>query len=234
MAYSKRKTGSKKKNKKNIIHFRSCAYNDYIAARMLIGNGLLLQGCQLANTSIEKYFKSFLEFRGNSLRGHKTSGKMLKSVFNFDKELGQRINESFINMLSKSYETRYINSLPGGYNICIPQVKILAELDYTVDLLRRKMDIKQDGKSIETRYEVDIKNKRSELYASNYILQGTNRSDFISQRSRVYELSVDKYRELLEIEYVTESVVDDGEFMKDTLVTVDGMSYRLSYKPISE
>ena len=53
-----------------IIDFLQAAFDDYIAARVLIRAGLLPQGAILASTAIEKYCKTVLAFQGQSNPGH--------------------------------------------------------------------------------------------------------------------------------------------------------------------
>lgn len=47
-----------------IQSFLKVGYDDYLSARILINHKLLLQGTILANTSIEKYLKAILIFKG--------------------------------------------------------------------------------------------------------------------------------------------------------------------------
>jgi HEPN domain. len=108
--------------------FLAAAFNDYIAARVLLSNALPLQGAIQASTAIEKYLKVFLEFRGNSSKGHLKRAH-LNAVRNFAPDLWKTFNEEFFLLCQKVYDLRYPDSLPAGYNVVIAGREFLAELD---------------------------------------------------------------------------------------------------------
>jgi hypothetical protein len=52
------------------VEYLNLAFKDYIAARMLLNNNMLLQGAGLASSAIEKYLKAYALFAGKPLRRH--------------------------------------------------------------------------------------------------------------------------------------------------------------------
>ena len=99
---SKRKKTTKPERVRDVISFLNLGFKDYLAARVLLNLGLLLQGATLASTSIEKYFKAIIAFRGNVSKGH-LKGAHLRSVKNLDPNLYASLNESFLRFLRKCH-----------------------------------------------------------------------------------------------------------------------------------
>jgi len=199
-----------------ILSFLSLAYKDYLASRVLFNKELLLEACILANTSIEKYFKAIIAFQGKSAWGHDIS-KLLNALKNFDPKLYEIINKEFIEFLCKAYKLRYFDDLPEGYNLAISQYKILAELDYTVSILSKKLKFKKNDKDVELSYDLDLRNNNQNLWENNYILNKTNKSKFIEREQAVYEVRILKLTNVLEVVYRSRSSKNDGLFLKEAL-----------------
>ena len=53
-----------------VTHFRLVGYQDYVAARLLLRNGLEIQGLILASTCMEKYLKEVLATAGKATATH--------------------------------------------------------------------------------------------------------------------------------------------------------------------
>src|SRR5690606_26995189 len=91
-------------NNKLIGYLRS-SFDDYIASSILFNSGMLTQACCLANTSIEKHFKAFVDFKGNTIKAKHNLEKLLPSVKSFDSDLFNKLNIEFLLELTKIYET---------------------------------------------------------------------------------------------------------------------------------
>ncbi len=127
-----------------ITKWISIADRDYIAARFLILNDLVVQGAFLSNTAIEKYLKaicvakdiSFKEIRHDT---PKLYDKVSKAI---SRDL--EINQKYLDLIYKCYEGRYFDKLKPGKNIAFSAIKMLVELDYSVFQLRGGFDLKKD------------------------------------------------------------------------------------------
>jgi len=163
-----------------IINFIDSGYADYISARTLINTNQLIQGCILANTALEKYFKAFMLFKGDNVKKIHVLNKLTPSVFNFDHKLKKVINEEFINLLTLAYLYRYYDDLISGYNLAIIKRKVLAEIDYIVSELEPKIKFSSSELNKKTtKYDNDVQQKNSLLFQNNYILNNINKDNFI-------------------------------------------------------
>ena len=219
-----------------LIGYLGSSFDDYIASRVLFNSGMLTQACCLANTAIEKYFKAFVEFKGNKIKAKHNLAKLLPTVENFDSDLYNKLNIEFLLELTKIYETRYIGDCPGGYNFVILRNKYLAELDYTYSLIEPKIRYSKKGKEIrETLYEMLISAKNPAIWTNNYLLNKIEKNTFIENLDLVYELRVVKSNnELLEVKYSTSESKNNGKFRFEALKTNDFKSFTFSHKPVDK
>ena len=136
------------------------ADQDYVAARTLLLKGLLVQGCGLANTAVEKYFKAVLVLNGSSspkgVRGHDV-------VHLYEKlpsaGIDRGLNIDFLRVLLKAYRMRYPDDLEVGFNIALEQVKVLAEIDTAVHAIRKGFQFHQQKTEGPTSLEALIESK---------------------------------------------------------------------------
>ncbi len=202
----------KKKLKKDILHWLAAADEDYIAARLLLMNGFLKQGAMLSNTAIEKYLKTLLFYADMKIpKTHDT----LK-IFN---EMGDEatkitsINKGFVSFLAKSYKLRYVEELPIGYNIHLDQIKILAELDRTVFVIRKNLKFETlDGKSISTRIDFLIEQKDATLLGKNTCFGDYAKDLLFKEKSRWLSLLVYGDHNIIEGIGEIDGTLDDGKF----------------------
>jgi HEPN domain-containing protein len=112
-------------------HWIKWADSDYLAARALLLGKLLVQGCGLANTAVEKYLKARC---ANLERPIPRTHDVTKLYFEVKKHggVGFLLNETFLQFLEKAYTLRYPDDIPAGFNIAMHEMKALAELDRTV------------------------------------------------------------------------------------------------------
>ena len=119
-------------DKKEIGGLLYVAYEDYVSARILLLSGSLMNGCILANTSLEKLLKALIFYCGeNNLKKYQHRAHQLLDDLN-KKGFKPNINREFLSALSMIYDSRYIgdnNKVKPGYNFTIVKNKFLAELD---------------------------------------------------------------------------------------------------------
>lgn len=219
-----------------LIGYLGSSFDDYIASRVLFNSGMLTQACCLANTAIEKYFKAFVDFKGNTIKAKHNLGKLLPTVKSFDSDLFNKLNIEFLLELSKIYETRYIGDCPGGYNFVILRNKYLAELDYIYSLLEPKIRYSNQGKEIrKTNYEMLISAKNPAIWTNNYLLNKIDKTTFIENLDFAYELRVvESNNQLMEVKYSTLESKNNGRFRFEALKTNDFKSFTLSHKPVDK
>ena len=209
------------KKTKNILSFLGLAYKDYLAARTLLRTEQLFRGVILFCTAIEKYFKVFLAAKGNMSKTHNVL-KLFDTVRNFDKNLADSINKDFIVMLSNSYNMRYFdnevfNNTSQEFNICVLKLKVLAELDYTVDLLENGWSFSDKNGAMKRQYNTDFEAKNELLYSDNYLLQGLSKEEFLLNPDYILELRNTKQMGVIEMCYRTHHSSNDGRFNIEAL-----------------
>ncbi len=186
-----------------IQSFLKTGYGDYLASRILINHNLLLQGTILANTSIEKYLKAILTFKDDKFKfTHKTT-VLLEELKDFDDKLYDQINKQFVNLIEQSYKLRYIDALPVGFRVALVRRNVLAELDFTVSLFANKiqLNLNPNSSSNDTKYFFDKKNKSSDLYLNNFILNELPKNEFLLGIDDVYEFINDENGNFIEVIY---------------------------------
>lgn len=209
----------KKVNRHKIMGLLSMSFNDYLAARILINRNKLLQGCILANTSIEKYFKALMEVQSTNAFGKHDLMKQMPFIKNQYPSLYKKLNIEFLTQLSEIYKSRYIDSLPIGYSFAIIQRKYIAELDYTYSILEPIIEISnsKSGDKADFGYQISLKNNDNDLWSENYLLNKLDKTTFIEQPSIVNEFRVLQKGDFLEVIYSTDSVKNDNKFKYDAL-----------------
>lgn len=201
-----------------ILAFLHLACADYLAARVLLRSGLVLQGTILASTAVEKYFKAILMCRGNTSEGHLKRAH-LRAVNNFDTRLYSSLNESFLLLLSKCYKLRYPNSVRAGFNLCLSARSILAELDDSVAKIQKRFVFGQGSRTIQTAYDGYLARKSPELFEENHVLLGKSKSDYVAGGSdHIYEMRFDASLGIIETHYQTERGQQFSNFLQPGLV----------------
>src|SRR4051812_16410463 len=93
------------KEARMLLHWLTWADADYLAARRLLTDGLLLQGAVLANTAIEKYLKALLSLHGGKVVRLHDPLLIYREVKKYRSSL--ELDEKFLELLGKSYRMRY-------------------------------------------------------------------------------------------------------------------------------
>ncbi len=208
-------------DRREIVAWRDLADSDYIASRMLLRNGFLLQGAILANSAIEKYLKAVLRIVGISFM---TQGEKAHDLINLCKKLKKfdekvNINESYLNLLNKAYKLRYPDRIKEEYNIALSQVKTLVGLDETVFKIRKHINI--TGNEREFKFDVLLKEKNEPLLQGNHTFGKTKRNELFKKPLLWYEMRKLKYGNWMEASYLG-MAQDDGKY------NLEGLKHGLS------
>jgi hypothetical protein len=196
--------------------FINLGFTDYLAARVLLNTGLVLQGISMASTSIEKYFKAILSLNETVHRRH-LNRDLLKAVRTIDPNLFQVLNESFFLLLEKCYKLRYLDDLPNGFSVALIQYPSLAELDYSVEKIESRFTLFEESRKLELRYQQMRHEKDPQLVENNFLYSGLGKNQFIeSMESKVYCMRImpppSRY---LEMTYTASKQPHDGNFLRE-------------------
>jgi HEPN domain-containing protein len=196
---------------KKTMQWVAWADNEYITARqLLLTDTALVQGCILSDTAIEKYLKALLVLLGlKNPKLHKVD-KLYEKIKN--NGLNLNINEEYLTLLAKSYQLRYFDDLPLGFNISVTRTKMLVELDHTVFEIRNKFNFKIcSKKTANMRFDRLLEGNDSVLLSKNCYYGNYDRSTLFKEQSYCYELRVLE-QGILEIHYLADGINDDGKY----------------------
>jgi hypothetical protein len=158
-------------------------YSDYIAARFLLNNRFVIQGLTLASTAVEKYWKALIVFNSKNREKyhyHFDNLEKLKDLLSKNcPDLIQKFDPVFLNVLENAFKIRYHDRLKKTIFIGIYLNQVIAELDFTIDLLEK--EILQTQGEVTTHYQRAIRNNDRNLYDNNYILSQQTKKDFMEK-----------------------------------------------------
>lgn len=188
-------------NERLFLGYLNNSYQDYIAARILINKGLLLQGVLLAHTSIEKLLKAvrlfFSKDKYSELKNrYHNLDLLLDDIRHFNQDLYNRINLGFIRNLNRCYKARYFDSIKPGIRLVIYRKSLLHELDGIYKYLYSFIDI-----NLETSYISDINDNNADLYENNHTLTNVCTDEYLSKNDIVYELQCKSDTMIAEMHY---------------------------------
>jgi HEPN domain-containing protein len=200
------------------FHWLKWADSDYLAARYLLLGRMVVQGCVLANTAIEKYLKALrahLELPISRSHAVQTLYDELKT----SAKSPVTLNEGFLRVLQKAYRLRYPDALPDGFNIALNQMKLIAELDRTVFAISSAFTF-SDGTtdSVLTRA---TKAGDQRILEKNVVLNPEQASVFFAADSQSFEFRTNKPL-VINVDYLSPRVTDDGLFGQEGGVLVPG------------
>jgi hypothetical protein len=195
--------------------FVDLGFKDYVAARVLLNNELVLQGATLASASIEKYFRAVTAVTGNQVLGHLQEGH-LQALYAADPIFFAKLNQSFLKMLQVVYDLRYLDNpekAAPGITISLQRRPILAELDFTVTTLVQKFTFWRHKEKLNTLFDQMLESQDPRLWENNYVLGNLDKNKFIANRDIVYSMYIDKRFKLVENLYEVERASTDGNFL---------------------
>ncbi len=160
-------------------------YRDYIAARLLLNNHLIIQGLTLASTSVEKYLKAIIVFNLQKkekydyhLNRFESLKKLLQKVNN---DITEEFDPVFLDILQNAFRIRYYDRIKAPIFMGFHINQLIGELDYTIDFMEKYVSNTQNNGKSMSKYSRAIKNNDSHLYENNYILRNENKKDFMEK-----------------------------------------------------
>lgn len=160
-------------------------YRDYIAARVLLNNHLIVQGLTLASTAVEKYLKALIVFNlqeKERYHYHFDRFELLKNLLSKVKsDVTVEFDPVFVEILENAFKIRYYDKIEKPMFMGFYINQFIGELDYTVDYLERFIaDTQNGGRSISA-YASAIKSKEPHLYDNNFIPSKETKKDFMEK-----------------------------------------------------
>ncbi len=198
------------------FHWIRWADSDYLAARSLLIEGMVVQGCILANTAVEKYLKALHAHLEIPIpRSHAVQAVYRELVATGKSAV--TLNDAFLGALQKAYDLRYPDDLLDGFNIALNQMKVLAELDRTVSAITKCFSFREGVTDFVLTRAAKARDQR--YLARNVVLNPEQASDFFASNSRSFEFR--KQRPLvIEVAYISPGVADDGLFDQEGAVLI--------------
>src|SRR6267154_2553969 len=207
------------------FHWMKWADSDYLAARYLLLGSMVIQGCILANTAIEKYLKALYAHLELPIpRSHAVQA--LYCEVTASRKSTVALNDAFLNVLQKAYGLRYPDELPEDFNIALNQMKLLAELDRTVFAIADCFAFSEGTADFVLTRAAKARDQR--YIARNVVLNPEQTSDLFANDSRSFEFRIHKPL-IINVEYLSPGVADDGLFDQEGAVLIPGQGIKLAF-----
>lgn len=208
------------------------ADSDYQSARLLLLQGLLVQGAAFSNTAVEKYLKSLFAHRDLPIpHSHNVANlyQLVKNKTGSDLDL----NESYLGLLQKAYKLRYPDDVTDGFNIALNQVRLLVELDRTVEKIIERFHIVRTDRNekIMLILERAAQDKDASVLTNNVALDPSLGARLFSSPSHSYDFRRHK-GQTYETNYVTEIVSDGPDYELEGFAVVSDNQFKVAYPPI--
>lgn len=160
-------------------------YRDYIAARVLLNNHLIVQGLTLASTSVEKYLKALIVFNlkeREKYHYHFDSFEKLKSLLcKVNKDVTEEFDPVFLEILENAFKIRYYDNIKQPVFMGFFINQFIGELDYTIDFLENFVAKTENGGASISAYNRAIKNNNPQLFENNFVLGKENKKDYMEK-----------------------------------------------------
>jgi HEPN domain-containing protein len=215
-------------------HWVAWADEDYLAARLLLLSGHVVQGTALASTAVEKYLKAVCTLSGIPFRnvGHNVS-KLNGLLHN--RAIRLELNTDFLKLLNKAYKLRYPDELAEGFNVALNSIAVLAALDVTVERIRRGFQFVRNGEVTTTRLDHARKSQSPELLTKNCAFGNASKEQLFAEPSWCYEVRVFPHRGIMEVSYVVEKLPDQDNLRRNAFTPISGSeerSFNLAWLPM--
>jgi hypothetical protein len=184
------------------IQMLRSAYDDYVAARLLLKSSCLWQGAMLASMAVEKYLKTLFHLRGVTQWGH--LGNKLSEFKNKLASLNNlptAIPAPFLTVLSRSYTLRYYNEIGSPVSCGFFRWQLLAELDRVVYEIEDGITLAEGDTEKPTPYMEAVDNDNESVFDQNWILNGDDREaaylrpgfvlKYVEEENVILDLTVD-------------------------------------------
>jgi hypothetical protein len=176
------------------------AYKDYIGARVLINNKLIIQGLTLASSAIEKYIKAYLVAVGKKPRWvHLDNVNELKKQFGTAHiDVFNALDPAFLSILGKAYAYRYLDQKVEVDYIGVAINQFLAELDYIVDYFEEIIEMYDPDTDlrIDSGYHMAVKAKEGNIIQNNFLHEGVTKREFMERPMVLYSLRINPGKNL--------------------------------------
>ncbi len=160
-------------------------YRDYIAARFLLNNHLIIQGLALASTSVEKYLKAIIVFNlkhKEKYHYHFDRFEKLKNLLaKVNNDVTTEFDPVFLEILENAFKIRYYDRIERPIFMGFYLNQFIGELDYTIDFMEKFIANSQNRGESMSAYNRAIKNNDSYLYENNFVLSKENKKDFMEK-----------------------------------------------------
>lgn len=160
-------------------------YRDYIAARLLLNNHLIIQGLTLASTAVEKYLKAIIVFNleeKERYHFHLDRFELLKELLvKVNNDITEELDPVFLDILQNAFRIRYYDGIKEPIFMGIYINQFIGELDYTIDFLEKYISNTQNLKKSFSKYFRSIKNYDSNLFENNFILSNLSKKEFMEK-----------------------------------------------------
>jgi hypothetical protein len=207
------------------LHWMKWADSDYLAARYLLLGRIVVQGCILANTAIEKYLKALYAHLELPIpRSHAVQA--LHCEITASGQSTVALNDAFLNVLQKAYDLRYPDELPDGFNIALNQMKLLAELDRTVFAITNCFAFGEGTTDFVLTRAAKAGDQR--YVARNVVLNPEQTLDFFASDSQSFEFRIHKPL-IINVEYLSPGVPDDGLFDQKGAVLIPDKGIKFAF-----
>jgi HEPN domain-containing protein len=210
------------------------ADSDYQSARLLLLQGLLVQGAAFSNTAVEKYLKSLFAHRRMPIPHSHSVAVLYQRVKN---ETGSDLdlNESYLQLLQKAYKLRYPDDATDGFNIALNQARLLVELDRTVKKIIERFHIVRTDRNekILLILERAIQDKDALVLTNNVAIDPSQGARLFSNPSHSYDFRRHK-GQIYETNYVTERVSDGPDYELKGFSVVSDNQFKVAYLPVLE
>jgi len=163
-------------------------YRDYIAARLLLNNRLIIQGLTLASTAVEKYLKALIVLnlkKKEWINYHFDKVERLQDILNRNHyDITKTFDPVFLNILENAFKIRYYDGLKEPVTIGLYINQFIGELDQTIYNFERSIDLGME-------YRRAVENKDPQLFENNFILNGQDRREFMEKPDTAFSIQID-------------------------------------------
>jgi len=210
-----------------ILNYLSLALDDYIAARLLLREGLLAQGVAVASTAVEKQLKALLAIHGIYSKKHLDKG-LLAKIRSVEPELGNYLSDDFIKFLGKGFSLRYASIDSGGFQIVINQYRTLIQLDAVILTIDGGFRLQLSGAKIRTPLEQAIADKNPMVLEDNVHLETISMEDLYQTPNMLQEIKIENNLKTVTAKYKTEGLNIIGDFCKKTDISFGKREWKLA------
>jgi HEPN domain-containing protein len=197
-------------------NFLLLALDDYLAARLLLRNGLLPQGTALAATAVEKHLKAVLALDDVYTKRHLGCSGLLTLVGKRHPDLASALNRDFMKFLDRAFRLRYASVDGTGFNMVLNQHRTLIELDKTMIEIDSGFKVEGADPLDATPLREAVRLRKQLLFEDNVPLGGISLQTLSGRQNKMHEIRVADKLRTLTVEYETDTLQIVGDFCKST------------------